>query len=54
MGDANDWLVYFMYLLGNCLWFVATSFQIIESLNRGYDERVRDWELGGMLGEKPK
>ncbi|CAL8465985.1 g5521 [Coccomyxa elongata] len=54
MGDAYDWTVTFAYLLGNCLWFVATSFQIVESLNPGYDQKVAEWESGGRMGPKPK
>jgi hypothetical protein len=54
MGDSYDWLVYFTYLFGNALWLVATSFQIVESLNPGFDQRVRDWEQGGRLGPEPK
>ncbi|KAK9902002.1 hypothetical protein WJX75_000875 [Coccomyxa subellipsoidea] len=54
MGDVFDWLVTFCYLFGNALWFVATSFQIIESLNPGYDQRVAEWEAEGRNGPKPK
>lgn len=44
----------FTYLLGNALWFVATSFQIVEALNPGYDQKVAEWEAGGKMGPKPK
>ena len=46
--------VSFAYLLGNSLWFVATSFQIVESLNPGYDQKVAEWEFGGRIGPKPR
>ncbi|EIE18497.1 hypothetical protein COCSUDRAFT_60164 [Coccomyxa subellipsoidea C-169] len=51
-GQAKQ--VSFTYLLGNALWFVATSFQIVEALNPGYDLKVVEWEAGGRMGPKPR
>ncbi|CAK0784815.1 hypothetical protein CVIRNUC_008019 [Coccomyxa viridis] len=54
MGDPFDWWVTFMYFVGDCLWFVATSFQIIEALNTGWDTRYFEWQRDGCKGPPPR
>ena len=53
-GDPFDWWVTFMYFVGDCLWFVATSFQIIEALNTGWDTRYFEWQRDGCKGPPPR
>ena len=53
-GDAYDCLVFLCYSCGNCLWFAATTFHIIEALNREHDLALLEWEFQGMCTPNPR
>ena len=39
MADRFDWLVTFVYFLGDLLWVPAAASLILEAMNQGYKER---------------
>lgn len=52
--DAYSWWTLFTYLLGDVVWQIACTLQIIESLNRDYESKIEAWEANRMEGPKPK
>ena len=40
MGDAYDWLVSFMFFLGDLCWLPAVYCMMLEAINKDYEDRL--------------